>query len=191
MLKQNKNSNFKENNSVNKRYQNKKFVKFSLTKKHKNLLRIRKTFRFRCHVSNPSFRQISNKNIFAKFSKRIFVRVGPNNIFCTLVDEKRKETLYTTSSGKCGINTSKKTLRYSGKIVIQSFFDNIKKYSKEDHFLITIIGPKKTKKLILEVISNNLKGKNLIIDVKSKKCFNGCRPPKKRRKKQKGFRIFK
>jgi hypothetical protein len=53
------------------------------------------------------------------------------------------------------------------------------------------VGPKKIKKLVLEVISNNLKGKNLIIDVKSKKCFNGCRPPKKRRKKQKGLRIFK
>jgi len=51
--------------------------------------------------------------------------------------------------------------------------------------LISIIGPKKTKKLILEVISNNLKGKNLIIDVKSKKCFNGCRPPKKKKKKTK------
>lgn len=191
MLKQNKNSNFRENSSTIKRYQNKKFVRLSLTKKHKNLLRVRKTFRFRCHVSNPSFRQISNKDTFAKFSKRISVRVGPNNIFCTLVDEKRKTTIYTTSSGKCGINTSKKTLRYSSKIVIQSFFDNIKKYSNKDHFLITIVGPKKIKKLILEVISNNLKGKNLIIDVKSKKCFNGCRPPKKRRKKQKGLRIFK
>jgi hypothetical protein len=53
------------------------------------------------------------------------------------------------------------------------------------------VGPKKIKKLVLEVISNNLKAKNLIIDVKSKKCFNGCRPPKKRRKKQKCLRIFK
>ena len=108
-----------------------------------------------------------------------------------MFDEKLKTTLYTTSSGKCGINTSKKTLRYSSKIVLQSFFDNIKKYLKEDHFLITIIGPKKIKKMVLETISINLKGKNLIIDVKNKKCFNGCRPPKKRRKKQKGLRIFK
>jgi ribosomal protein S11 len=188
MLKQNKNLNFKENN---KRYQSKKNFKLSLTKKHKNFLRVRKTFRFRCHVSNPAFRQISNKNVFTKFYKRIFIRIRPNNIFCTLIDEQKKKTLYVTSSGKCGLNTSKKTLRYSGKIITQSFFDNIKKYSQEDYFLITIIGPKKMKKPILEIISNNLKGKNLIIDVKSKKCFNGCRPPKKRRKKQKGLRIFK
>jgi len=47
------------------------------------------------------------------------------------------------------------------------------------------------KKPILEVISINLKDKNIILDVKGKKCFNGCRPPKKRRKKQKGLRIFK
>ena len=191
MLKQNKSLNFKENNYNNKRYQNKKFIKLNLTKKHKSLLRIRKTFRFRCHVSNPSFRQISNKNILSKFSKRISIKIGPNNVFCTLFDDKNKKTLYLTSSGKCGINTSKKTLRYSVKVVIQSFFDNIKKYSKEDHFFISLVGPKKIKRLVLEVISSNLKGKNIIMDVRSKKCFNGCRPPKKRRKKQKGLRIFK
>jgi ribosomal protein S11 len=189
MLKQNKNLNFKENNT--KRYQNKKVLKLNLTKKHKNFLRVRKTFKFRCHIGNPAFRQISNKNVFSKFSKRIFIKIRPNNIFCTLVDEKSQKTLYTTSSGKCGINTSKKTLRYSGKIVTQSFFDNIRKYSKDDHFLVTLIGPKRMKKPILEVISINLKDKNIILDVKGKKCFNGCRPPKKRRKKQKGLRIFK
>jgi ribosomal protein S11 len=108
-----------------------------------------------------------------------------------LFDNNLKKILYTTSSGKCGINTSKKVLRYSVKIVLQSFFDNIKKYLSGDHFLITIIGPKKIKKMVLETIALNLKGKNLIVDVKNKKCFNGCRPPKKRRKKQKGLRIFK
>ena len=67
MLKQNKNSNFRENSNIIKRYQNKKFVKLSLTKKHKNLLRVRKTFKFKCHVGNPSFRQIFNKDVFANF----------------------------------------------------------------------------------------------------------------------------
>ena len=112
-------------------------------------------------------------------------------MFCTLVDKDLKKILYTTSSGKCNTKTSKKTLRHSSKIVIQSFFDNIKKYSKKDYFLITINGPKKMKKPILELLSLNLKNKNLIVDVKGKKCFNGCRPSKKRRKKQKGLRIFK
>ena len=67
MLKQNKNLNFKENNT--KRYQNKKVLKLNLTKKHKNFLRVRKTFKFRCHIGNPAFRQISNKNVFFKFFK--------------------------------------------------------------------------------------------------------------------------
>jgi len=189
MLKQNKNLNFKENNF--KRYSNKKTFKVNLNKKHKNFLRIRKTFKFRCHVSDPVFRQISNKNVYKNFSKHIFIRVRPNNIFCTLVDKKSNNILHTTSSGKCNIKTSKKTLRFSGKIIAQSFFDNIKKYLKKDYFLVTISGPKKMKKPILELLSLNLKGKNLIIDVKGKKCFNGCRPSKKRRKKQKGLRIFK
>ena len=73
MLKQNKNLNFKDNNSNSKRYQNRKILKLNLTKKHKNLLRIRKTFKFKCHVGNPSFRQIFNKNIFTKFSKKEFL----------------------------------------------------------------------------------------------------------------------
>ena len=96
-----------------------------------------------------------------------------------------------TSSGKCGTKTSKKTLRYSSKVVIQSFFDNIKPYLNQSKFLVNIIGPKKIRKSILEQFSNNLKGKDLIINVKGKKCFNGCRPPKKIRKKQKRLRIFK
>ena len=189
MLKQNKNLNFKDNNT--KRYSNQKSLKINLNKKHKNFLRIRKTFKFRCHISNPVFRQISNKNVFKNFSKYIFIRIRPNNIFCTLVDKKINKILYTTSSGKCNTKTSKKTLRYSSKIVTQSFFDNIKKHLKQDFFFITISSPKKMKKPILELLSLNLKNKNLIIDVKGKKCFNGCRPSKKRRKKQKGLRIFK
>ena len=33
--------------------------------------------------------------------------------------------------------------------------------------------------------------KHILINIQSKKCFNGCRPAKKKRKKQKGLRIFK
>lgn len=189
MLKQSKNLNFKD--KIVKRYSNRKTFKTNLNKKHKNFLRVRKTFKFRCHISNPIFRQISNKNIYKNFSKHIFIKIRPNNVFCTLVDKHSNKILYTISSGKCNIKTSKKTLKYSSKIVLQSFFDNIKKYLKKDYFLITISGPKKIKKSVLELLSLNLRNKNIIIDVKGKKCFNGCRPPKKRRKKQKGLRIFK
>ena len=72
MLKQNKNLNFKDNSSNSKRYQNRKIFKLNLTKKHKNLLRIRKTFRFKCHVGNPSFRQIFNKEYFYQIFKKNF-----------------------------------------------------------------------------------------------------------------------
>ncbi len=189
MLKQSKNSNFRD--KVTKRYSNRKTFKVNLNKKHKNFLRVRKTFRFRCHISNPIFRQISNKNISKNFSKRISIKIRPNNVFCTLVENNSNKILYTISSGKCNIKTSKKTLRYSSKIILQSFFDNVKKYLKRDYFLVNIDGPKKIKKSVLELLSLNLKNKNVIIDVKGKKCFNGCRPPKKKRKKQKGLRIFK
>lgn len=189
MLKQKKSSNLKENSVI--RYKKKNFLKLNSTKKYKSFLRIRKSFKLKCHIGNPTFRKIANKNIYTKFSKHLFIRIRPNNVFCTLMDTKSNKTLYATSSGKCKIKTSKKTLRYSNKIITQSFFDNIKKYLKGDYFLINIIGPKRMKKSILEQLSIHFKGKNLIINIKGKKCFNGCRPPKKRRKKQKGLRIFK
>ena len=42
-------------------------------------------------LGNPSFRQIFNKNVFTKFSKRISIKIGPNNVFvpCLIIKEKK------------------------------------------------------------------------------------------------------
>jgi|TARA_B110000908_G_C10079105_1_gene368734 ribosomal protein S11 len=167
----------------------KNLYKFNASKRYKKFLRIRKSFKWKCQFSNPTFRKVSSKNLSNSFYKHLNIKVKSNNVFCTLVNKNKM--VYVTSSGKCGTKTSKKTLRYSSKVVIQSFFDNIKPYLNQSKFLVNIIGPKKIRKSILEQFSNNLKGKDLIINVKGKKCFNGCRPPKKIRKKQKRLRIFK
>ena len=100
MLKQSKNSNFRD--KVTKRYSNRKTFKVNFNKKHKNFLRVRKTFRFRCHISNPIFRQISNKNISKNFSKRISIKIRPNNVFVHFDENNSNKILYTISSGKCG-----------------------------------------------------------------------------------------
>jgi len=189
MLKQNKKLNFKKTFAIkNKKTSN---LKINSSKKYKNFLRIRKSFKFKYHIGNPIFKKIANTNLFKKFSRHINIKIKPNNVFCTLKDSVKNSTLYITSAGKCNVKTSKKTLRFSSKIIIQSFFDNIKKHIKSNKFLINIIGPKKIRKSILEQFAINFKNRDLIINVKGKKCFNGCRPPKKRRKKQKGLRIFK
>ena len=48
------------------------------------------------------------------------------------------------------------------------------------------------KKPLLKQIVEQIGVKTAItINVMPKKCFNGCRPKKKRRKKQRGLRIFK
>jgi ribosomal protein S11 len=189
MLKQNKKLNFKRNSVIKSK---KSYIlKVNSSKKYKNFLRIRKSFKFKYHIGNPIFRKIATTNLSKKFSKHVNIKIKPNNVFCTLRDSLKKSTLYITSAGKCNVKTSKKTLRFSSKIIIQSFFDNIKKHLKSTKFLINIIGPKKIRKAILEQLAINFKNKDLIINVKGKKCFNGCRPPKKRRKKQKGLRIFK
>ena len=101
------------------------------------------------------------------------------------------KTLYTTSSGKCNLNTSKKTLRYTTKIILQSFLNNIKTYLEQDFFILNLTSPKKLRIAVLRQLQTTFKKKELIINIKGKKYFNGCRPAKKKRKKQKGLRIFK
>jgi len=53
--------------------------------------------------------------------------------------------------------------------------------------VVTIIGPIKFRKKILGQCKEYTKKKNrnIIFNIKNKKCFNGCRPPKKKRKKRK------
>lgn len=188
MLKQ-KNLNFKKR--VVSKFKKTKFNKLKSSKSEIAFFRIKKLLKHKPYLTNPTFQEITKKNLFKQYYKQINIRVTPNNVFCTLKNVLKNKTLYITSAGKCNTKTSKKVLRYSSKIITQFFFEKIKEHLKSNKFVVNIIGPKKIRKSILEQVSNSLRGKNLIINVENKKCFNGCRPPKKRRKKQKGLRIFK
>jgi len=172
-------------------YKKREASKQSSLKKLKNFLRVRKSFQNKHYFWNPTFRQLTVPNFYEKYALQISIKITPNNVFCVLVNTNSKKTIYVTSSGKCGVQTSKKTLKFSSKNVLQSFFDNIKSYLKAESFLVKFVGPKRLKRPLLEQITSKLRGKNLIILVDGKKPFNGCRAPKKRRKKQKGLRIFK
>jgi ribosomal protein S11 len=127
-----------------------------------------------------------NKNIFYY----ITIKVTPNNVFCTL-KTKKNQTLIVLSAGILKIKTSKKKIKFSIKLIIPKFLKNLKKVVNNKTSIINISGPKKIRKNILKQIFKNLTKTKLIFNIKEKKCFNGCRAKKKKRKKRKGLRIFK
>ena len=157
-------------------------------RKKKNLksqYRVRKNFRISTTFLTKNFFLLTQIP-----SEKINIRLTQNNIFCTLTNRNKTELI--TSSGIEKIKTSKKTLNFALKIILNSFFFKIKdKTKKSKRYFINIIGTVRVKINILKFIKKILKGKVLFINIEHKKCFNGCKPPKKRRKKQKGLRIFK
>jgi ribosomal protein S11 len=157
----------------------------------KNFFRFRKMFNNKSYVLNPTHQEVIGLKNSTKPFKKLSVRVTPNNIFCTLTNLANNKTLSLGSSGKYAIKTSKKKLRFSSKLIIQSFLEDIKKKIKTDPLLINLISPIKIRKAILKQLSGSLKGKDLILNIEEKKCFNGCRSKKNKRKKHKGLRIFK
>jgi len=163
-----------------------KAIKVAFIKKPRKIrfFRIRKSFKFTCYPTlNPNFLNLANKDYLQNFLRAITIKIKPNNVFCTFSENKK--TLYTTSSGKCNLNTSKKTLKYTTKRIIQSFLYNIKTYltaikKTDQYFIVNLTSPKKIYVPILKQLQSKLKKKDLIINFKSKKYFNGCRPAKKK-----------
>jgi ribosomal protein S11 len=180
MLKQNKKLKSKY------KYKNKKVIL-----KIKAIQRLKKIFKHKSYFINPTFQGILNAKLESKIKSKITIKVTPNNVFCTFKDLKKNKTLVVSSAGKYKLNVSKKTLRFGNKIIIQNFIEEIKPFIKKDTIIINIQGPIKIRKSILKQITVLLKGVKFILKVDELKCFNGCRPPKKKRKKQKGLRIFK
>jgi hypothetical protein len=138
------------------------------------------------------FKQLKN---LKKHFKRINIRVTSNNVFCTLIDVLRNKTLILGYAGKYSVKTSKKTLKFSSKVILESFYGEIKKKLRGQQIIINIIAPKKLRKKIFWFFVNKLRKENKIIrkcifNIQPKKAFNGCRVAKQKRKKRKGLRIF-
>lgn len=140
-------------------------------------------------------------NKYLRFKSQISITITQNNVFCVYQsnltsNNKKVKTIVLTSAGKYKIKVSKKKLKFSNKIIIEKFINRIiPRLKKKDRqfLLINISGPIRVKKSILKQIRSLIKETKIkyILNTKSLKCFNGCRPKKQKRKKQKSFRILK
>lgn len=144
---------------------------------------------------NPSIKKIKFIKILnlknTKTNYNLSIKITPNNIFCLLKSTKNQKTILLLSAGILKLKISKKKLKFASKIIIQNFIKKIKKRLRNKKIIITLSGPKKIRKFILKQLIFSFKKTRLLINATNKKIFNGCKVKKKRKKKQKGKRIFK
>ena len=167
-----------------------KFDKYSKLsyKTQKVLFYTKKNIKYKFYRKNPLEQKEFQKK---KYSTLLSIRITANNAFCNLKNNNKNKLLAVCSSGKYRVKSSKKNLRFTVKLILSFFIRKIKSKLKKKILLITIIAPSRIRKQIILYLSQTLKKKSLVVKVREKKCFNGCRPAKKKRKKQKRLRILK
>jgi ribosomal protein S11 len=162
--------------------------KYSELQKSNNVLkfdlaRSKKKYRYSNTIFNRKFLFIPL--FLYKFQLQIYIKVCQNNIFCTLRNIHTNQILFTLSCGILKLDTSKKKLNYNIKFILETFLKNVNLYLRNyKNLIIQIVSIKKYRKKILGIFRSKLKNKNIILRTKKNKCFNGCRPSKKRRKKR-------
>ena len=162
----------------------------SLKYKSKKYKKNRQFFN-KVHFFNKTLLKLNQIKNLTNFYK-INIRATSNNVFCTLLDNNKKKTLLLGYSGKYKVKTSKRSLKFSSKYIIESFLkETTKKFNISNELFINLILPKRIKRKTIQIIKGHYRKKKVILNVIGKKCFNGCKPNKKKRKKRKGFSIFK
>ena len=125
----------------------------------------------------------------------ITIRVTPNNVFCTLKDLIQNKIIVIKSAGLVKLKVSKKTLKFANKLIVQNFIEQILpilQSKTEQKVILSIRGPIKIKKTIVKQFTLlALKRILLVLQVLNIKCFNGCRPKKKKTKKTKKLTCIK
>jgi hypothetical protein len=146
---------------------------------------------------------------------KIDIRLTPRNMFCTLIDLKKKKTCHIASSGTYKVKISHRYRKKTAILVLNIFFKKIIKHCK--HFRNTTFNITTSKKIRRKVFSF-LKWKirkikkfyirqfkkrkrriqikrraitNSIINIISKKSYNGCRAKKRARRKRRKSRRLK
>lgn len=129
----------------------------------------------------------------ARFSYQVNIRIGPHNIFVNASGLRgKKRTYISETAGTYKVGISKKKLKHVYSLVLNRFYFNLKKIVKKRGVIFEVISPIKIRKKVVKTILHAFKQNWCIVNAISKKCFNGCRPPKKiRKKRQPRLRIFK
>lgn len=185
MLKQKKNLSFKAKRLLTERLIGLKRLAYK--SKTSVRLRIRKY--------TPSlFNSVkANEEALNLFSLRI--KVVRNNIFCYLFNGKTNALLLSGTAGLYNIKLSKKSMRFSAKIVLNKFFQICQKLFKKDKdsfLFFTIHSSSRLKKILIKAVRLFFRKKLIIIAAFNEfKCYNGCRQRKQIRRKRRFFRIFK
>lgn len=153
--------------------------------------------------NKPRYRNLVKKLRNRKISKKYLDRFATisivttqNNIFLTF--SYRNRVIISKNTGSLKIKTSQKTVGTVFFLVVPKFFGLIKKYiiqkNKEIKFIKIILTlPSSLKNKGIGLIGSLMsffkktKKTNFLIEVKSKKSFNGCRPRKKQRLKKRFF----
>jgi ribosomal protein S11 len=159
----------------------KKKLNLKVYSRYRNLFKNNKT------VVSPTL--LLSKQNYPKYG--FILKVTQNNVFCTLTNYQNKKILLNTSSGKEKLNISRKTLSFGAKHILISFLRKIKKKITGCNLIISITAPLRIKVLFLRLLKSYVRKTFIFINTNHKKCFNGCKPPKKKRKKQRGLRVFK
>lgn len=169
--------------------------------------KLKKNLRNNYFEINRHRKSYKNSNIYIQNSYSFFlnkkivkilqlnIHVKQNNVFCSLIDLKEKKLIFVTSAGKEKTQTSRKKLHFSVNYIFLSFLKKIKPYiqKNETNLIIKITGPLRIKILLIKILKKKsiFNKKNIFLFIQSKKCFNGCKVSKKKRKKRKGLIIFK
>lgn len=187
--------------------------------KKKKKKRAQKNLKFKRWQNNATpLRFLSKFRIFIYFLKRsqltkkkktrktwkhkIVIKITSNNVFCSLIDfsQSTKKVIKTASAGQYKIKITKKRLRWAYIPFLKKFLSKVWPLLTVGGIMVFITARIRFRKHLAKLVaplkyyqskSKGRKGRAFLIKFNRKKCFNGCRSPKKRRKKRKGLRLTK
>ena len=199
----------KENRSTVKSLKKKTIV---INKRKKYFLQKRK-FKY---LNKFDFSCFSSKNLLQndaflklRYVNKIDLRFSPNNIFGTCGLLSNSKVLSSVSGGSFKLHSSRKMKKHVFKTFLTNFRKTVEKTFRRrkkeiknriiyyENTIITFILNKKFRRQIkktfkfLKNTNKKVKKNKILYIIRPKKCFNGCRVSKKRRKKHIRFRTFK
>jgi hypothetical protein len=122
-------------------------------RQEKNLTRLRRLYKHKVSLLNTKYNDILDN--IKNFKLKIFIRIRPNNIFCTLKNLKTSKIILNKSSGLYEVQTSKNKLKYNIKIILQFFLSHLKQFfKKEKNILIEIIAGIRIRKKIFQFLNS-------------------------------------